>query len=256
MSGGTHAEHTGRGSGALLFSTSDYEHVRTRVQSVQQVRTHVQTPRQLRDRVLPMPIRPATHRASGQARRTALLEAAIEVIAEGGVGKATHRSIAARAGMPLSTTSYFFSSLDDLIAAALQVVADRISARVEEALRKIDEAALGPEESIEPFLEQLLSTPQSELTAQFEIYLECARRPQLQATAHQIMASIERAAEASLRALGISHATRRAPMVVAMLDGFALHRRAWPRGEADRRMLREALSTLLRTFAAQDSAKG
>jgi DNA-binding transcriptional regulator YbjK len=201
-----------------------------------------------------MPIRPSTHRASGQVRRAALLDAAIEVIAEGGVGKATHRSIAARAGMPLSTTSYFFSSLDDLIAAALQVVADRISARVEDVLKKIDVAALGPEESIEQFMEQLLATPQSEVLAQFEIYLECTRRPQLHATAHQIMASIERAAEAALRALGIRHAAQRAPMVVAMLDGFALHRRAWPRGEADRRALREALGTLLRAFAAMDPA--
>jgi DNA-binding transcriptional regulator YbjK len=201
-----------------------------------------------------MPSRPSTHRASSQARRAALLQAAIEVIAEDGVGNATHRSIAARAGMPLSTTSYFFPTLDDLIAAALQVVADRISARVEDTLRKVDEAALSPNDSIDLFLEPLIGTPEQEVVAQFEIYLECTRRPQLQATAHQIMASIERVAEAALRSLGIRHAAQRAPMVVAMLDGFALHRRAWPRGEADRRTAREALGTLLQAFATMDSA--
>ncbi|MCU1649836.1 MAG: putative transcriptional regulator, partial [Pseudonocardia sp.] len=58
-----------------------------------------------------MAIRPATHRASGQARRAQLLQAAVEVIAEQGVGGASHRAIATRAGMPLSTTSYFFASL-------------------------------------------------------------------------------------------------------------------------------------------------
>jgi DNA-binding transcriptional regulator YbjK len=156
--------------------------------------------------------------------------------------------------MPLSTTSYFFPTLDDLIAAALQVVADRISARVDDTLRKVDEAALGPEDAIDLFLEPLIGTPEKEVVAQFEIYLECTRRPQLQATAHQIMASIERAAEAALRSLGIRHATQRAPMVVAMLDGLALHRRAWPRGAADRRTAREALGTLFEVFVATDSA--
>ena len=72
-----------------------------------------------------MPIRPATHRASGQARRAALLEAAVEVIAEQGVAGATHRAVAARAGMPTSTTSYFFSSLDELMA---QIASDILCA--------------------------------------------------------------------------------------------------------------------------------
>ncbi|MFG2725664.1 TetR/AcrR family transcriptional regulator [Streptomyces canus] len=201
-----------------------------------------------------MPIRPAKHRASGAARRAALLDAAIEVIAESGVNGATHRSIAARAGMPSSTTSYFFSSLDDLIAAALQVVADRFATRVDRTIKEIAAVETSPEEAIDRFVELLLGEPETDAVAQFEIYLECARRPNLQASAHQIMASVEKGAEASLRALGTPLATERAPLLVAMLDGFALHRRAWPRGEADRRTLREALRTLHRAFAVMDAA--
>lgn len=200
-----------------------------------------------------MPIRPATHRATGAARRAALLEAAIDVIAENGVNGATHRSIAARAGMPPSTTSYFFSSLDDLIAAALQIVADRFTTRVNAVIKAIADAGAGPEESIDHFVELMLGGPQRDVAAQFEIYLECARRPRLQAPAHQIMAGIERGAETALRALGTPLAAARAPMVVAMLDGFALHRRAWPRGETDRRALGEALRALHRAFIVLDA---
>ncbi|MFE9687220.1 TetR/AcrR family transcriptional regulator [Streptomyces sp. NPDC006285] len=203
-----------------------------------------------------MPIRPATHRASGAARRAELLNAATEVIAESGVNGATHRSIAARAGMPASTTSYFFSSLDELIAAALQVVADRFAARVEQVIREISEVDTSPEEAIDRFVELMLDGPQVDVVAQFEIYLECARRPHLQASAHQIMASVERGAEAALRALGTPRAAERAPMLVAMLDGFALHRRAWPRGETDRRALREALRALHRAFVVLEAADG
>ena len=92
--------------------------------------------------------------------------------------------------------------------------------------------------------------------AQFEIYLECRRRPQLQDTAHQLMASIERGAETSLRALGIADAGERAPMVVALLDGLALHRHARPR-DTDRQILTEALYALHRGFveAEADTAR-
>lgn len=200
-----------------------------------------------------MSIRPATHRASGRARRAALLDAAVLVIAEQGVAGATHRSIAARAGMPTSTTSYFFSSLDDLIAAALHMVGDRIVARVDAVTAQVAGAELGPRESIDRFVDAVMSEPEPDTVAQFEIYLECARRPQLQETAHQIMASIERGAEASLRALGIARAEERAPMVVALLDGLALHRHARPRGAADRRVITEALYALHRGFVEEDA---
>jgi len=200
-----------------------------------------------------MSIRPATHRASGRARRAALLDAAVEVIAEQGVAGATHRSIAARAGMSTSTTSYFFSSLDDLIAAALQVVGDRIVERVDSVTAQVADAELGPQESIDRFVDAVMAEPERDTVAQFEIYLECARRPQLQSTAHQIMASIERGAEASLRALGIAHAQERAPLVVAMLDGLALHRHARPRGPSDRRVITDAMYALHRGFVEADA---
>src|SRR6478609_7665045 len=61
------------------------------------------------------------HRASAQRRRAALLEAAAELAAEIGAGAVTHRAVAARAGVPLSTTSYFFSSIDELVTEALRV---------------------------------------------------------------------------------------------------------------------------------------
>ena len=38
-----------------------------------------------------------------------------------GAGAVTHRAVAARAGVPLSTTSYFFSSIDELVTEALRV---------------------------------------------------------------------------------------------------------------------------------------
>ncbi|MCU7722743.1 TetR family transcriptional regulator [Actinoplanes sp. KI2] len=58
-----------------------------------------------------------------QARRDALAAATIEVVAEMGIGRTTHRAVAARAGLPLGATTYYFPTLDALIAAALQKAA-------------------------------------------------------------------------------------------------------------------------------------
>ncbi|MGK5681095.1 TetR/AcrR family transcriptional regulator [Actinoplanes sp. URMC 104] len=58
-----------------------------------------------------------------EARRRALAVAALEVISESGIGRTTHRAVAARADLPLGATTYYFPTLDDLIAAGLQLAA-------------------------------------------------------------------------------------------------------------------------------------
>jgi DNA-binding transcriptional regulator YbjK len=67
-----------------------------------------------------------------QARRDALAAATIEIVAEVGIGRTTHRAVAARAGLPLGATTYYFPTLDALIAAALQ----KAAADQEEDLRR------------------------------------------------------------------------------------------------------------------------
>ncbi|GEE03461.1 TetR family transcriptional regulator [Gordonia spumicola] len=203
-----------------------------------------------------MPIRPATHRASGQAKRAALLQAAIDVVAEKGIAGATHRAVATRAGVPLSTTSYFFTSIDDLMAAAFQVVADRAEARVEERIESLTGAGLNLDDTIDRLVDLLVATPQRDVAAQFEMYLESARRPELRATAHQLMDATERSAEFALGKLGIANTAARARLVVATLDGLALHRQARPSPESDRELVHDALHALVESFLAADAKRG
>lgn len=61
------------------------------------------------------------HGPSAQARRDALLRATLEIVAERGVAAVTHRAVTERAGLPLATVSYFFSSIHELEAEALRV---------------------------------------------------------------------------------------------------------------------------------------
>lgn len=50
-----------------------------------------------------------------EQRRRAILEATLQVIAEGGIDAVTHRRVAAAAGVPLGSTTYYFATRDVLI---------------------------------------------------------------------------------------------------------------------------------------------
>lgn len=49
-----------------------------------------------------------------------MVSAAAELLGEGGFEAVRHRAVARRAGLPLASTTYYFSSLDDLIARAVE----------------------------------------------------------------------------------------------------------------------------------------
>ncbi|SEU36084.1 TetR/AcrR family transcriptional regulator [Nonomuraea wenchangensis] len=60
---------------------------------------------------------PATQ-ARSRRRRTTLLNAAVDLLAEGGFAAVTHRAVAQRAHLPLAATTYYFTSRDQLLAEA------------------------------------------------------------------------------------------------------------------------------------------
>jgi DNA-binding transcriptional regulator YbjK len=192
--------------------------------------------------------RPDSHREATLARRRALLEAAVEVVAERGVGGATHREIAHRAGVPLSTTSYFFGSIDELVIEALRVFQAELLASLEALRTQIAAQQLTPVEAVDALLAVLLAEPAPQIVAQFEGYLEAARRAEQRAPVASVIKGFERLAESVLSAAGARRPADGAPAFVALIDGFALHRVAYPRQRSDRAALRRAMLDL---FLAQ-----
>jgi DNA-binding transcriptional regulator YbjK len=196
-----------------------------------------------------MPIRPQTHRARGHARREALLRAAVEVVAERGVAGATHREIAARAGVPLSTTSYFFASIDDLVLAALREFAAGQVAELEAIARAISASGASAEAVLAALVDALFAVPVQASVAQFEAYLEATRRPELRPEVQSVLGAFEALADSTLRAAGVSRAAEAARAFVALADGFMLHHVARPLGAADARALRDAMRALFSAYA-------
>src|SRR5947209_20177253 len=71
-------------------------------------------------------------RPRGAARREALLEAVLRIVAEVGPDAVTHRRVAEMAGLPLASTTYWFDSKEHLLTAALELAAERDTARLPE----------------------------------------------------------------------------------------------------------------------------
>ena len=96
----------------------------------------------------------------------------------------SHRAVAQRAGLPLASTTYYFSSLDDLIVNAVAHIgmmeAAQLRARVEELPRR----RRGPEATADVLVDLLVGEPASEpfseqLISRYERYIACARQPAL-----------------------------------------------------------------------------
>ena len=115
-----------------------------------------------------------------------ILEATLRVIARRGADGATHRAVAAEAGVPLASTTYHFTSKDALVHEALELAIDRSIAAV-----RGESAPPGPADPAQ-LVGRLLSLvaaitddDQAPLAAQYELVLESGRRPELRPLAER-----------------------------------------------------------------------
>ncbi|GAA4634088.1 TetR/AcrR family transcriptional regulator [Actinoallomurus vinaceus] len=118
-----------------------------------------------------------------EGRRRAIIEAAGQLIAEVGVGKLTHRLVAERAGVPLGSTTYYFSSLEELIDETIGYVGEVFVQAVHslsEGIASSDDVAAS---LAELFTGQMRDAKQSVLMV--EMYLAAAYRPELRPIARR-----------------------------------------------------------------------
>lgn len=193
---------------------------------------------------MPPKPKPRSHYARGHQRRADLVAATIEVIERQGVEGVTHRSVAAAAGVPLSTTSYFFDSLDHLVGEAVTKVAEDVVAGAAALIAELESAEGASRRAVVDRLIDLMSTQRTgSLVAQFEAYLAATRRPELREPVERIVTVYEDTATTVFEALDVDRPRVAARQLVALLDGLALLSIAHPRPD-DAEVRREALRGL------------
>lgn len=131
------------------------------------------------------------------------MSAAAELLAEGGFEAVRHRAVARRAGLPLASTTYYFSSLDDLMARAVEHIAMIEVAQLRSRVTTLSRRRRGPETIAEVLADLLVGDVSGpglteQLISRYERHIACTRLPALRETMRR---SLRQRAEAVAEAI-------------------------------------------------------
>ncbi|MFD0654627.1 TetR/AcrR family transcriptional regulator [Streptomyces malaysiensis subsp. malaysiensis] len=150
-------------------------------------------------------------------RRDRILDAALDVIAEGGVHRTTHRKIASRAGVPLGSLTYYFNGMDDLLALAFARLAETMS----QLYRRTLHGAGSPAEA-EAAVVELICGPayatERDMTLIFEMYAYANHNTAVAATTRSWL-------RRSRESLALHFTPGVARALDALIEGWPMHRR-------------------------------
>jgi DNA-binding transcriptional regulator YbjK len=177
--------------------------------------------------------------------REALLNAAVRVVARGGLRRLTYRAVAEEAGVTHGLVVHHFGSRDALIEAALEhsVRTSASASSLEPGTGDIADFAAG--------LADMVTREPAMQAFQYELMLESRRRaellPQIRALYEEYFQATERELSRSLPD-GTSPALTR--LVFAALEGLVLHQLVLDEPDVTEAALKELRSLLIRQRGA------
>ncbi|NBM20029.1 TetR/AcrR family transcriptional regulator [Streptomyces sp. GC420] len=180
------------------------------------------------------------------AGREALLNAAVRVVARGGLRRLTYRAVAEEAGVTHGLVVHHFGSRDALIEEALAhtVRTSMSTSAVEPGTGEAEDFAAG-------LSEMVISGPDIQ-AFQYELLLEARRRPELLPQLRALYAEYFDATERELTRMIPQRANRAlSRLVFAALEGLVLHQLVLGEPQVTEAALKE-LRSLLRLLGAQD----
>jgi len=161
-------------------------------------------------------------------RRNQILDAAIDILCDDGVGGLTHRQVDSRAGVPAGTTSNYFRTRQALLEATAQRTVDLHWQRVEalrsgigtlsrDALKALMIRMLNPDEQFRRWT-----------LARFELFMESTRREELQPLVKELQAAAVKSATLIVEAAGFTPTPERMDELSRLLNGFAFSNLTMP----------------------------
>jgi TetR/AcrR family transcriptional regulator, regulator of biofilm formation and stress response len=172
----------------------------------------------------------APPRPRGTARRDALLDAVIRIVAEVGADAVTHRRVAEVAALPLASTTYWFDSKEHLLTAALERAAHRDIARLRAFIAAAASDAAEPIGlAVDAILDPVDESGQASrgsLLATYALLLEAARRPALRAVTRRWTDAYLDALGDVLELAGSQDPSSDAALLLAAADGLLVEQLA------------------------------
>lgn len=189
-------------------------------------------------------------------RREALLDAAIRVFAEGGIRAVTHRAVAAEADLPLAATTYYFSSIDELVREALRHhVANFIASFEQLPDVSMDGEGLKDLDVGTQIVEAVFAIRDLDSSAlELSVYLHAARDPELRESACAGIEALEAFIAEALKQAGVLETQDIVPAVTAQVIGAAMLRQSRPDDPAEARRLAHAVRNLVAAHLLGDDA--
>ncbi|PXY18897.1 TetR/AcrR family transcriptional regulator [Prauserella muralis] len=183
-------------------------------------------------------------RRYGQGRE-ALLQAAVQVVADQGLRNLTYRAVARKAGVAHALVAHHFGSREALLTAALRFSLDNsvttISAR----------PGSGDLDALFVGLSTLVEANPHDQAFQYELILESRRRPELRPYVVDIYQTYVNALHAELEHAGVQPDVALTHVIYAAADGLVFHQLTIGNPDLTERSL-QRLRSLLKT-RCQDS---
>ena len=160
-------------------------------------------------------------RSRGERTRHSILEAALRVIARGGVDAVTHRSVAAEAGLTHGTLTYHFDSREDIVLAAFRHYIAGFSAFVDALWdERAEDGWTIVDFSVELQKRQLLDREM--LAAEYELILYASRNESLAREYKRWQGRVESRIAALLEERGAPRPHEAARIIVGITRAFEL----------------------------------
>ncbi|OBK74494.1 TetR/AcrR family transcriptional regulator [Mycobacterium sp. 1274761.0] len=166
----------------------------------------------------------------GVRRQYALVTAAAELLCEGGFEAVRHRAVAKRAGLPLAATTYYFSSLDDLIVKAVEHIGALEAQQLRERVAGLSRRRRGAEATVDVLVDLLVGDDpcvgddpdtqvSEELISRYERYIACARQPALREVQRRVLQQRTDAVAKVVERCGRTLRGELVPALVCAVDG-------------------------------------
>ena len=164
----------------------------------------------------------------GERRRQALVTAAAQLLVEGGFDAVRHRAVAERAGLPLASTTYYFSSLEDLISAAVEHNAREELTAGRARLADLSEKPRSTEAVIELLLDLLLGVDSRHggvepVLLRYERLVGSPRRPYLAPLMREMASELQKLLAEIFYRSGMDLDPERLTDLIALVDGAVVN---------------------------------
>jgi TetR/AcrR family transcriptional regulator, regulator of biofilm formation and stress response len=181
--------------------------------------------------------------ANDPQRRTRIAQAALDVIADGGIRAASHRAIARQAGVPLGSLTYHFAALDAILTSAFELLNEQMYARYDEVV-----ADAKNERAARQALVDAVCSPDTASDRELRLYREMYAYAASNTQVRELVQSFETRSVAILR----THFSEQAARAIdALLEGWWVHR-SWSLTALDPELVQGAIDALADKFPRHD----